>query len=80
MKNTNYDLKKKHKSGYIVQQIIDEDYYKEITDGFFSEPPQCMPDEYRDKDYVSAYRKYYIGAKSYFAKWKKGRQQPDWWQ
>ena len=73
-------FKRKHKSGCIVQRIIDEDYYKEITDGFFSEPPQCMPDEYRDKDYVNAYRKYYIGAKSYFAKWKRGRQQPDWWQ
>ena len=73
-------FKKQHKSGKVIQCIIDNDYYKDIPDGFFSEPPQCMPDEYKDKDYVSAYRKYYQGAKSYFAKWKKGRQQPDWWQ
>ena len=39
-----------------------------------------MPDEYKDDDYVTAYRKYYKGDKAYFAKWEKGRQQPEWWQ
>ena len=38
-----------------------------------------MPDEYKDKDYVTAYRKYYQGAKSYFAKWERGVSAPDWW-
>ena len=73
-------FKKQHKSGKVIQCIIDNDYYKDIPDGFFSEPPQCMQDEYRDKDYVTAYRKYYNTDKKYFAKWEKGRQQPDWWQ
>ena len=38
-----------------------------------------MPDEYKDDDYVTAYRKYYQGAKSYFAKWERGVSAPDWW-
>ena len=41
--------------------------------------PQCMPDEYKDDDYVTAYRKYYQGAKAYFAKWERGVSAPDWW-
>lgn len=32
--------------------------------------PQAMPDTYKDKDAVIAYRKYYIGEKIRFAKWK----------
>ena len=71
-------FKKQHKSGKVIQCIIDNDYYKDIPDGFFSEPPQCMPDEYKDKDYVTAYRKYYQGAKKYFAKWEKGVFAPEW--
>ena len=42
-------------------------------------PPQCMPDQYRNKNYVTAYRNYYKGEKT-FAKWEKGRSQPEWWQ
>ena len=26
----------------------------------FSEPPQCMPDEFKDDDFVRAYRNYYV--------------------
>jgi len=43
-----------------------------------SNPPQCMPDEYKQVDVVAAYRNYYIGEKAYFAKWTK-RQPPEWW-
>ena len=38
-----------------------------------------LADEYKDKDYVTAYRKYYQGAKAYFAKWQKGVFPPEWW-
>ena len=34
-----------------------------MPDGFFAEPPQCMPDEYKDKCSVQAYWNYYIGEK-----------------
>ena len=45
----------------------------------FTQPPQCMPDEYKvDGNSVSAYRKYYMGEKSGLAKWSK-RRKPLWW-
>jgi len=39
--------------------------------------PQAMPEEFRDDDPVIAYRKFYIGAKARFAKWKE-RPEPLW--
>ena len=36
----------------------------------FEQPPQCMPDEYKDKCSVQAYWNYYIGAKKIVANWK----------
>ena len=71
-------FKKLHKSSRILNVIYDNQYYKEIPDERFTNPPQCMPDEYKDNDYVTAYRNYYKGEKT-FAKWEKGRQQPEWW-
>jgi len=43
-----------------------------------SEFVQCMPEEFRDKDPVVAYRKYYH-SKASFATWNKGREAPYWW-
>ena len=73
-------FEKTHKSGRILTKILENFYFYEIPkeDKFIS-PPQCMPDEYKHKNYVTAYRNYYKGAKKYFAKWEKGRQQPKWW-
>ena len=45
-----------------------------------TEPPQCMPDEYKvEGDSIQAYRNYYMGEKSYFAKWNYTTP-PNWWQ
>ena len=41
-------------------------------------PPQCMPDEYKQPNTVQAYRDYYLGEKSHFAKWAYSKI-PDWW-
>ena len=35
----------------------------------FTPPPQCMPDKYKHKSYITAYRQYYIGEKKRFAKY-----------
>ena len=43
----------------------------------FTEPPKCMPDEFKVKDVVESYRRYYVGAKARFAKWKLGNE-PVW--
>ena len=50
-----------------------------IPQGDMTNPPQCMPDNYKGKSHVIAYRKYYKGDKSYFAKWEKGVATPTWW-
>lgn len=42
-------------------------------DGDWVEPPQCMPDEYKCDDTVTAYRNYYINEKAYFAKWTRSK-------
>lgn len=39
--------------------------------------PQAMPDEFKDKDVVTAYRNYYIGAKSHMLDYGK-RDKPEW--
>jgi hypothetical protein len=36
----------------------------------FTQPPQCMPDEYKADCSVQAYWNYYIGAKRIIANWK----------
>ena len=44
-----------------------------------TEVPQCMPDEYKvEGNSIRAYRNYYIGDKSRFAKWTL-RPTPPWW-
>jgi hypothetical protein len=40
---------------------------------------QAMPDEYRCADVVEAYRAYYLGSKSRFARWRRTRPAPNWW-
>ena len=41
---------------------------------------QAMPNEYKQDDPVEAYRAYYLGDKSRFAKWEwEGAQTPYWW-
>jgi len=47
-----------------------------IHKGRFTKPPQCMPDEYKHKCTITAYRNYYMGDKRSFATWKNGK--PSW--
>ena len=44
----------------------------------FADPPQCMPEEYKHTSTIHAYRQYYAGDKSRFAKWSCG--EPWWWE
>tara|TARA_Y100000401_G_scaffold74256_1_gene60219 strand:+ start:3065 stop:3571 length:507 start_codon:yes stop_codon:yes gene_type:complete len=45
--------------------------------GEFTPPPQCMPDQYKQDDTVGAYRAFYIGEKSGFARWNYSKK-PEW--
>ena len=58
---------KVHKSKRIYDNIDESKYYEVIPDKEFTPPPQCMPDEYKDRNYIKAYRQYYIGEKKRFA-------------
>ena len=65
---------------HATEKIINDLYH--ICKGDYmkkTEPPQCMPDKYKSKSYVQAYRNYYIGEKAYFAKWNYTTP-PNWWQ
>jgi len=43
----------------------------------FKQPPQCMPDKYKQESSVEAYRAYYIGEKLGFIKYTR-REPPLW--
>lgn len=71
---TRYHHTKNHKSWDVISNL---DLPKLPSNGF-SNPPKCMPDEYKVDCVVESYRNYYIGAKSHFATWKNGV--PEWYQ
>ena len=53
---------------HACQKVINEFLpFKNGNYMHFSEPPQCMPDEYKCNDFVEAYNKYY---KAKLAGWK----------
>ena len=53
---------------------------KKISNGSMPPFAQAMPDEFKRADAVEAYRAYYKGAKSAFAKWEwPNAKQPEWW-
>lgn len=40
---------------------------------------QAMPEQYKNKNAIKAYREYYNKEKNQFAQWKLGRAQPKWY-
>ena len=70
---------KEHLTDSKLREILRFQPFFIDTNKRFTQPPQCMPDEYKvDGNSVAAYRNYYMGEKSGFAKWSK-RQTPPWW-
>jgi hypothetical protein len=49
----------------------------EMEDKEFKQPPQCMPEQYKQESSIEAYRAYYIGEKLGFVKYTK-RYPPEW--
>ena len=67
-----YRYKKVHKSQRIIDYIRFhklKNVVKNFTKVEFTPPPQCMPDEYKHEDYITAYKQYYVGEKKRFAKY-----------
>ena len=69
----NHPENKKHKSFDIVYNLPNPN----IEDKGLTPFALAMPDKYKDKDAVTAYRNYYKGEKQHLFNWKK-REQPDW--
>jgi hypothetical protein len=69
-----YRYEKVHKS----QQFLDilEKNLPDIPDLGFTPPAQAMPDTYKEKDTVEAYKSYYIFEKHHLFAWKK-REEPE---
>lgn len=72
--NRRYEPKKPHGSARFVGVINNPP--EDLGTGW-REPPQCMPDEYKCDDTITAYRNYYRGEKLRFAKYRKGGR-PEW--
>lgn len=64
-----------HKTAQYIPNLLDAPPL--LTKGF-GEPPQCMPDQFKNSDTVAAYRNYYNVGKSHLAKWSK-REKPSWY-
>jgi hypothetical protein len=73
-----YRYDKIHASEPIAQWCSDN--IAANTLGFGTNPPQCMPDEYKDEDTVKAYRRYYneYKHKTITMTWTR-RNPPEWW-
>lgn len=41
-----------------------------LPDKKFTDPPQAMPDEFKDQDTITAYRNYYLFGKKHLHRWK----------
>ena len=68
-----------HKSSNIINAFHNgrlQNVEDRFPSQYFTPPPQCMPDEYKHKDYITAYKQYYIGEKKRFAKYT-GVDTPD---
>jgi len=73
-----FDLRydKRHKTGQYVFGELALDFPGTPT---WSDPPQCMPDEFKGAFTIDAYRRYYKSKEKVMQmEWRKARPQP-WW-
>lgn len=68
-----YRYGKVHKS----QQVLKSIECPNLPEKEFTEPTQAMPDKYKHKDSIVAYRRYYYYDKAHIHSWKK-RKVPSW--
>ena len=67
---------KYHKTQGLQLHLLDAPHNTPIVP--WQDPPQCMPDDCKHEDTVTAYRTYYAKYKSDIAKWSV-REEPEWW-
>lgn len=85
-KEYTYRYNKEHAAKQVINYCIQNKNslkFDEIINLPLSEPPQCMPDQYKNSNLITAYRNYYINCKTKdkagnnMAKWTK-REIPSW--
>ena len=69
---------KHHKTQDVLEWLRDNK--PNLPDNGFTPPPQCMPDEFKSKDTVEAYKNFYIKDKVAIKKlnWNKLNNKPSW--
>jgi len=75
--NNEYKIRysgKDHKSYLVVQELL----LPTFSSRDFTEPPKCVPEQYKQLDVVTAYREYYKKDKAYFCTWKTAT--PEWFK
>lgn len=65
----NYRYGKVHASARLLERLYQLPC--DLPDGNFTDPPQAMPDEYKNEDAVEAYREYYRNDKAAIAQYKQ---------
>ena len=81
----NRRYKKKHATYYVIKWL-EKHYPPGIADGFLTEHPVCMKEDYKIYDdnghisVVKSYKNYYILDKSRFAKWEPHANIPIWFK
>jgi len=79
-----YEYRRRYKRGHKSLEVMTAAYdylkFHNIEEWKTGQTPfpQAMPDEYKRKDAVEAYRAYYSGEKNRFAKWTNA-EPPAWW-
>jgi len=77
-KEYTYRYNKRHKCEDVINQCAHIGSWvvpSNVKRASATAPPQCMPDEYKSRSVVTAYRNYYIGDKSHLFNWTN-RNQP----
>jgi phage pi2 protein 07 len=69
---------KSHTSFDKITYILETYGFPHLISKGLTDFAQAMPEEYKNKDAVTAYRTYYTNEKQHLAKWKNGK--PSWYQ
>jgi hypothetical protein len=69
---------KRHKTQDVLEWLRDNE--PRLPDVEFVDPPQCMPDQFKQQDTIQAYRTFYVQDKVKIKqlKWNKLNNQPTW--
>jgi hypothetical protein len=76
------EFEKRYGKVHATKQVLlwCQDNEPHLPNNEFTEPPQCMPEEFRKENTVEAYKNFYINDKVKVKKldWKKLNNKPEW--